>query len=409
MKKQWMIFLIIVSITGDLLLTGCSNHKEEQADMEDPVQSNIVQLTTEAIQRTGLTTVIVSRQNASNQITTTAEIKANEDRVFHINSFVGGRISKDNVFLGDAIHSGQTLAVVQNLEVAKIQADYIHQLHQNEVEIQKAKTRHELAQKNMERERHLLAEGISPRKDYLQAQNDVALTQADLAGEQEHNIHIRAEGKALLSAYGLTPNNAHSEKVRTDSPVKAPRSGVIIRKNITLGDMVTPDTVMYEVADLSQVWLDMTIHPKDLSSVQTGQTILFTTDSQMGKTFTGRIDYIQPIAQEASQTYVARAYLDNTSGLLKPGMFGQVQIIRKTKDSKPFVPEGSIQKYGKENFVFVVLNNNRFRKQAIQLGEKVTDGYLIDAGVKPGDQIVGKGSFTLKAEMLKGQFAEEEE
>ncbi len=72
------------------------------------------------------------------------------------------------------------------------------------------------------------------------------------------------------------------------------------------------------------------------------------------------------------------------------------------------MPEEAVQKYGKETFVFIKLDKNRFRKQTIQLGNHVAGGYLVNAGVQAGDTVVGKGSFILKSEMLKSQFAEEE-
>lgn len=405
MNKRFAINLFLVF---SLVLSGCDRFKETEEEVEEKAPPNVIQLAPEAVRTAGIKTVTVESQTVTSPLVATAEIKANENRIFHINSFVTGRVIQDNVLLGDTIQAGQVLAMVQNLDVAKIQADYIHELHQNEVEIKKAQTRFALAQKNLERERRLLAEGISPRKDYQQAETDVALARSDLEGETEHRIHIKAEGRALLSAYGMKPGNVHSEFIRTGTPVTAPRSGIVTKKNVTTGDMVTPEMVMVEVADLSQVWLDITVYPKDLSRIQKGQSIRFTTDSLPGKQFVGTINYIQPATEESSQTYVARAFLNNSESLLRPGMFGQVQIEQTLSQTKAFVPEIAVQQYGRESFVFVPLKKNRFRKQTVILGNKVDSGYVVNQGLSPGDRVVGQGSFTLKAEMLKSQFAEEE-
>lgn len=408
MNKRMITLCLSTLMACSFFLSGCSTPKEKAQNVEEKASPNVIQLTPQAVQQSGIRMVAVQSRNVSDQIVTTAEVKANENRVFHINSFVGGRVIQDNVLLGDFIRKGQTLAVVQNLDVAKIQASYIHELHNNEIQIQKAQTRMVLANKNLEREQRLLAEGISPRRDYQQAEADAALARADLEGEREHQVHIKAEGKALLGAYGMKPGSIHSESIRTGSPITAPRSGIVITKNITMGDMVTPETVMYAVADLSQVWLDITVYPQNLASIRAGQEITFTSDSLPGKTFLGRVNYIPPAANAISQTYIARAYLDNASGLLRPGMFGQAKIEQPLQQSKSFVPDEAVQKYGREAFVFVRLDQTRFRKQTIQLGEHVAGGYLVNEGVQSGDQVVGKGSFTLKAEMLKSQFAEEE-
>jgi RND family efflux transporter MFP subunit len=173
-----------------------------------------------------------------------------------------------------------------------------------------------------------------------------------------------------------------------------------------VGDMVTPETVMYEVADLSQVWLDMTIYPQDIEEVQIGQPLTFTTDSVPGKVFSGQVDYVQPSAQSGNATYVARAYLQNPGALLKPGIYGQVRIDRQLTENRLVVPEAAVQRYGRETFVFTPEGNNRFHKHTVILGEKVADGFVLRQGLSANAQVVGNGSFVLKAELLKTQFAE---
>ncbi len=402
--------LLLILTVGGFTLSGCSGPKPkvEEAEPETQPHVDLVQLNPEAVRQSGIQVFPVTDRAIAHQIQTTGEVKANENRVFHINSFVSGRVVRDNALIGDYIQRGQTIAVVQNLDVARVQADYIHQFHQNEIDIHQSKTRLSLAQKNLEREKRLLAEGISPRKDYLQAQTDTELARSDLEGKQEHAVHLKSEATALLGAYGMKPGNIHSETIRTGSPLTALQSGVVTKKNITLGDVVTPDQTLYEVADLSQLWLDITVYPKDLPEVRPGQRVSFTSDSLPGQTFVGRINYIPPAASEQTQTFIARAYLENPQGRLRPGMFGQVAIQEEGLERKPYLPEEAIQKYGKETFVFIDLGQGKFRKQNVQLGEKVSGGYLINQGIQAGDRIVGKGSFRLKSELLKSEFGEEE-
>lgn len=407
MKNTIKLSLIGFLFTAGITLAGCGQKEKEMAVVEN-APPDTIQLTLKAIQKSGIQALIVQNRSSSSQLITVGEVKANENKVFHISPLVGGRVVRENSLLGDAVGRGQTLAVIQNTEVAKAQASYIHELHQNEIDIQQAKTRLSLAQKNLERERRLLTDGISPRKDYQQAEFEATLAQSELEGQKEHAVHIKSEARALLGTYGVRPASPHSEQITNVSPVTAPRSGLITKKNVTLGDMVTPQTIMYEVADLSQVWLDVTVYPKDLNHVRMGQTVTFTTDSLPKRVFIGRINYISPSVQETSQTYAARAYLDNTAGLLKPGMFGQVNVKQPTRQSQPFVPEAAVQKYGRETFVFIPLDNHRFRKQTVELGSKVSDGYLVNNGLQSGEKVVVQGSFTLKAEMLKSQFAEEQ-
>ena len=100
--------------------------------------------------------------------------------------------------------------------------------------------------------------------------------------------------------------------------------------------------------------------------------------------------------------------MDNSLKLLRPGMFGNITIINNHKENKTYVPISAVQKYGKETFVFLDLGNGKYKKQDVVLGERDNEGYFIDEGLNLGDKVVGNGSFTLKSEMLKSEFAEED-
>ncbi|MBX9685253.1 MAG: efflux RND transporter periplasmic adaptor subunit [Candidatus Obscuribacterales bacterium] len=225
---------------------------------------------------------------------------------------------------------------------------------------------------------------------------------------KEKSTHIEEEARSLLSAYGVTLHDIRSEKIQTTSPIVAPRSGVITKKAITVGDVVAVQQTLYEVADLSQVWLDIAIYDKDLPRVKEGQIATFVSDSLPGKPFTGPISYIRPSTGDNTRTFLARVILKNPGLLLKPGMFGQVRIQEPAFAGQTFVPEESVQTYGKEVFVFIDLGGARYRKQHIQLGKKVEGGFLVESGVSAGDRVVTQGSFNLKAAVLKSQFAEED-
>jgi cobalt-zinc-cadmium efflux system membrane fusion protein len=398
-------------LAGTLLLSACGAQKaiEPTAETaEKPNKPDIVQLSPQAVNLAGITTITVDIKAANSPLQTVGLVKVNENQVFHISAFSPGRLVQDQVKLGDFVQAGQPLATIQNLDLAKVDADSIHQLHQNELDIRLSKIRWALAQKNLKREKRLLAEGISPQKDYMQAETEAELAQADLEGKQEHRVHIVRETKALLSAYGVRPTSPNSETIQTLSPITAPRAGVITQKNVTLGDMVTPDKTLFEVANLSQLWLDLTVYPKDLSHIHTGQAVTFQSDSLPGKTFSGRIDYLPPAASTSSQTFTARANLTNKNGLLRPGMFGIAHIQQPSGIAKPFLPESAVQTYGKDTFVFLDLGQGQYRKVSIQLGIAIPGGYLVESTIHEGDRVVSKGSFNLKAEMLKSQFGEKE-
>ncbi|HIA50754.1 MAG TPA: efflux RND transporter periplasmic adaptor subunit [Candidatus Melainabacteria bacterium] len=403
--KQLIVFVLPV-----LCIASCTKNVPEQAkeSVTRPASSDIIKLTPEAFSKIGIKTTGVERRVIYDDIVTTGQIQSDENRVFHINSLAPGRVIEDKVILGDLIKPGQTLAIIENLEVARIYADFIRRYHENDVEIKDADTKLALAKNSLNRTQQLYDENIAPQKALIQAQADHTLAARAVEALKEKSTHIEEEARSLLSAYGVTLHNIQSEKLQTTSPIVAPRGGVITKKNVTVGDVVAVQQTLYEVADLSQVWLDITIYDKDLGRVKEGQVTEFVSDSLPKKTFTGAINYMRPSTGDNTRTFLARVVLKNPGFLLKPGMFGQVTIQEPASQSQVFVPSDAVQSYGKEDFVFVDLGEARYRKQPVKLGKKVVGGFLLESGVGAGEPIVTKGSFNLKAAVLKGEFAEED-
>jgi cobalt-zinc-cadmium efflux system membrane fusion protein len=380
----------------------------EQPSKASPGVKKTVTLTPMAIKRFGIAMITVQEKEDRQPLTTTGEIKADENNVFHINSLSNGRVLSDFVQLGDVIKSGQTLAILQNLDVSKVYGDYIHQAHQNEIDTHLEETKMRLAQKNYERIKMLFQEKIAAEKDLLKAEADYQIASQTVAGLKEHATHIREEAKVMLAAYGVKIGPTNSEHIESNSPITAPRSGVIIKKNITIGDVVTNSEPLYVVGDLNQVWLDIAVYDQQLQNIKIGDPVLFSSESLPGQSIKGVINYIKPSTEDNTGTFIARAVLINRHGALKPGMLGKVQIQQEHSTKKLFVPENAVQKYHNETFVFTASTPGEYKKQVVELGDHVDGGYFIASGLKAGNEIVGNGSFTLKAEMLKDLTAGDE-
>lgn len=365
-----------------------------------PGNQDLITLSPQAAANAEIKSQPLKEMSYASDIKTTGELKADENHVFHINSMVGGRVTEDKVNLGDLIHQGQTLAVVQNLEVTKLIGEYIHQKHSNEILASQLNSRLDLANKNLERLNKLADEGIAPQKDVLTARNAVDQLTIELKGVKEHDIHLTSETEAMLSAYGKHLRNYDSHKIDSDSPLTAPRAGIIIKKTITLGDVVSTTEPLYVVADLSDIWLDITIYDKDLAQIKIGQAVTFVSDSLPGRKFDGKISYIQPLAGD-TRTFLARAVLPNRGLLLKPGMFGNATIHTNRKVTLPYVADNAIQRYGKDVFVFADLGGGKYQKCSIELGERLLDGHLVKSGISSGTSVVNSGGLTLKAEFLR--------
>jgi len=414
LKLQSIIICIIsftVALGTIVLVCACSRPELATKLSSSVTPSSQVRLSRQAQDMAQLEILIVKPRYSQSKIITTGEIKADENRVFHINSIVPGRVSKDNVVLGNAIKPGDQLAVIENLELARTYGDYIHQAHQNEIDIAQAQARLDLAKKTAQRLEKLNKEGIVAEKDLLTAETQQKICEINLEGFKEHKIHTKAEAKSLLAAYGVLLDKEEKQglsHISSGSPIVSPKAGVVIKKNVTVGDVVNPTEPLYVVADLSQVWLDIAVYDKDLGKIKEGQSIIFRSDSVPGTVFKGTISYIQPAAGDTTRTFLARAILPNQELILKPGMFGQVEITGGNNNPYPYLPDRALQKYGDETFVFIDQGDGSFIKRTVTLGDRLDDGYLIKEGIGSSEHIVGSGSFKLKSELLKSEINNEE-
>jgi len=405
MKNKFIIPAVIVIFCT--FLAGYLWNRQSQKPSTNQ-NTEIVELCPKAIKDLGVQTAIVEEKPVISEIKTIGEIKTNQDKRYVLSSMIIGRIVQDNVVLGQEVKKGQVIARVENPNVTQINATSVQRLHENILAIRQAQTKLRLAKTTLDREKKLFAEGISAKKSLFQAESDYAIAKDEVACLKERDIHIRTEANSMLKVYGSS-TNLNSDNLQTTSAIVALRPGVITKKNITVGATVSPDQILYEVSDLSSLWLDMTIYPEYLNKVKEGQEIIFKSDSVPDKTFVGKINYLQPSSDDPTKTFLARVFLDNSSKLLRPGMFGQIFIKEDKKQMKILVPNEAIQEYGKESFVFVYLKEGKYKKQAIEIAEAGDGGHFINKGLKAGDRIVTQGSFTLKAEFIKKQFEQEEE
>lgn len=192
--------------------------------------------------------------------------------------------------------------------------------------------------------------------------------------------------------------------------VRAPFDGTVLGKNVVLAERVGPDTEMFQIADLSSVWVQADIYQKDLPKLsQLGDTLHFRapllTDVDDGHTHEARIFYKGDVLDEQTRTMRLRAVLDNPDRHLKPGMFVEVQLPGETIDDVLAVPASAVQTDEGRSFVFVHKAGDEFERRDVTPGATSNGTVQIREGLQSGENIVIKGGFSLKSELLKGQIS----
>lgn len=176
--------------------------------------------------------------------------------------------------------------------------------------------------------------------------------------------------------------------------------GVVLDRHITLGEVLQGDAPAFLVADLSEVWIDLAVFPKDLTSVQTGQRVRIHAGANIPET-QGIISYVSPAVRDGTRTALARIKLPNPERVWRPGIFITGHVSIDEVQAPVGVPQSAVMELDGEQVVFVQ-DEHGIEPRGVQLGERDAQLIEIQSGLKPGEQVVSKGALLLKAEMQKG-------
>jgi len=193
----------------------------------------------------------------------------------------------------------------------------------------------------------------------------------------------------------IEKNNAVMQTIT----VRSPFNGIVVEKKAFEGDYVKAGTMIYEIADLSVVWVEAHIYEYEFPVVELGQNALITLPYIPGKQFSGRIAYIDPYIRQKTRDAVARIEIDNPDFLFKPGMYADVRIQTGSDKIGIQIPEEAVLRTGKRNIVFVVRPGNKFSPREVTLGILLDNNKIqILKGLAPGETVVTSGQFLLDSE-----------
>lgn len=191
-------------------------------------------------------------------------------------------------------------------------------------------------------------------------------------------------------------------------PIRAPFNGTVIGKHAVLSEHVGPEHQLYEIADLATVRLHADVFEKDLAALDrmTGKSLTFQAAGYPGRQFTASIVNTGNVVDEKTRAVRVVAVADNAERLLKPGMFVQVSLPIGAAQSVVVVPSSALQGQGAESYLFVAQGPTEFEKRTVRVGRTLGTNVEVLSGIAVGDQVVVRGGFALKSEMMKDLLEE---
>ncbi len=330
----------------------------------------------------------------------TGRITLADDRNWHVGVRTEGAVAEVYAGLGDHVKKDQVLARYHADQVHDLRAQY----RSATANLTKAKAGAALAQRNYERMQTLLGLKAASVQQVEQAKQDLVSTEAEVQSAQsdvdrardllEHDLHVRADAPS-----------GNRDEIGDEVPILAPATGYVIEKRVTPGKSVSPsEGDAFVIGDLAQVWMLVSVRPEHLSELRVGQAATVTLPGMSGQRFSGKIMYLGQEFDATTRAMQARIVLDNRGNLLRPEMLANAEISTGSRKPTILVVSDAVQQINGQDAVFVRTAADRFVVRAVRIGETVNGKTPVLEGLKPGEQIVVRGSFILKSQLLRASM-----
>lgn len=323
-------------------------------DDNDEGDELVVKMSTTAMQLANVRTALVESGSALRELRLNGKVQADERLKYSQVTHISGRVEQLSInFTGEPVQKGQQLASLYSPELVTAQEELF------------------AAQKIQDIQPGLFEAARQKLRNWK-------LSDAQID-------EILAQGKA-----------------RESFPILADVSGIVLEKRVKLGDYLSRGMPLYDIVDLSNVWVLFDIYESDMPWVNVGSAISFSVQSLPGEQFEGRISFIDPVIDPVSRVATARVELRNGAGKLKPEMFatGTLKSSLGKQGEGLLVPRSAVLWTGERSIVYVKQPSDtgfRFQMRSITLGALTENGYLVLKGLEAGEEIAVSGTFSIDA------------
>lgn len=377
--------ITLILLTSLLVtLQGC---KEKQrvivaAQRSDP---NEVAITPALAENLKSGTPEMTEVNGTLQVA--AHVETDAQRIAHVGSPVAGRILKLLVFEGQNVKAGTVLAMLHSTDLSDTQFSLVKAFSQQGLAAAAEKRAEQLVEADVIGR----AELERRRAELLQASTEAA------------SYRTQLRGLGMTEAQILQLEN--TRKLSADYPIVAPRSGTVLKREITMGQVVEPADPAFTIADLSSVWIVANVPEEDAAHLQKGMEVEVRVPALPQEKINGHLSFVSPIVDSATRTVEVRMDIANPIGLLKPDELASMTFTGHT-DRKLTVPNTAVVREENKDYVFVQSGSLKYVLREVSLGEEEHDRRVVLSGVQQQDHIITDGAFHLnnqrKQNAIKG-------
>jgi cobalt-zinc-cadmium efflux system membrane fusion protein len=314
--------------------------------------------------------------------TVPARIEVDDRGTTRVGSSMMGRISSLYVHEGEMVKRGQLLAILNSPG-----------LSDSQLVLLKALSQRQLAQRALERAQLLLKADVIGTAELQRREAEVAQATLDIDAARNQ-----------LEVLGMTPEGiAELEKTRAINSVSrilATSDGVVLEHNIRLGQVIQPADTVFEIADLSTVWLVADVPEQDAGELQTGLTVDGEVSAFPGSPIHGTLTFVSATVNPETRTIRARMNVSNLAGRYKPAMLATM-TVRARAERRQLIPASAVVREDDRPHIFVQTSDETFQLRPVSLGDEHGNRRVLLDGVRGGEKIVLDGAFHLNNERLR--------
>ena len=336
-----------------------------EADTESgSTSANQVKISTEKVQKLGVKTEIAQLRTLEKTVRATGRVEADERRTYAISPRFEGYVERLHVNVtGQSVGKGQALFEMYSPELVSAQREYATAL-EGATSLKDTESRADSAQIGMQQ----LAQASLQR-----------LKNWDISDEQLRALTKSGQAKRTLT-------------------FRSPVTGIVTEKKAVQGMRFMPGDALYQVTDLSAVWVIADVFEQDIGQIKAGDVAKIRINAYPEKGFEGKVSYVYPTLNAATRTVPVRVELANPGLLLKPAMFAQVDLPVSAKERVLAVPVSAVIDSGTRQIVIVQKDEGRFEPRAVKLGARSDSHIEILDGVQEGEPVVIAANFLIDAE-----------